>query len=134
MALSYFLRLRRVRPFPVQLRLAFLGVLLIGLLPAMHWLHYVSLVGLTARVTIGYCLMGRLLGLAWFNRTVPLTFALFCRQLLSPPSGGLLRWPLTPGVDVVESCSLQSRRQPGMASTIARSAVTSCSIDGDCAA
>lgn len=134
MALYYFLRLRRVRPFPVQLRLAFLGVLLIGLLPAMFWLYYVALVGMTVRVTVGYCLLSRLLGLAWFNRSEPLTFSLLRRQFLSPPSGGLLRWRRTPEVDVVESCSLQSRRLPGMACTIGRSAVNSCSIDGDCAA
>jgi hypothetical protein len=90
MIVCYLSRLRRLLPFPVQMRLAYFAWLLIGLLPAMHWMHYIALVGTSAMVTVGYCMMGRVLLLAWFNRTEPLTLSLVRRLFLSPPDGGLL--------------------------------------------
>jgi hypothetical protein len=111
MALYYLLRLRRLRPFPVQVRLAYLGWLLVGLLPAMHWMHYVALVGTTAMVTVGYCPLARVLSLLWFNRTEPLRLPLLQRVLLSPPGGGLFyRTPLPETARPACSCSLARGR------------------------
>jgi hypothetical protein len=88
---SYFIRLRRWKPFPIQIRLVFLGLLLVGLLPGMIWVHWVQVIGTTAMVTAGYCLLARLLLLAPFNRTEPLTWSLMDRVLFRDPcSGGLL--------------------------------------------
>jgi hypothetical protein len=112
MALYYRLRLRRWRAFPVQVRLAFVGWLLLGLLPAMHWMHYVALVGTTAMVAVGYCLLGRLLALLWFNRSEPLTLALIKRVLLSSPDGGLFyRRPMLERTRPTCSCSLEMEEQ-----------------------
>jgi hypothetical protein len=96
MTLYYLFRLRRLHPFPVQLRLAFFAWLLVGVLPGMQWMHYIALAGTTMRVTVGYCLLARLLSLAWFNRTEPLTIPFLRRQFFSPPSGALLRWRPAP--------------------------------------
>jgi hypothetical protein len=110
MTLYYWSRLRRLQPFPVQVRLAFFGWLLIGLFPALHWMHYIALVGMSARVTVGYCLMGRILGLAWGNRTEPLTLSLLRRAFLSPPDGGLFyRRPTLGTSPPICSCSLGRR-------------------------
>lgn len=107
MALYYLLRLRRLRPFPVQVRLAYLGWLLLGLLPGMHWMHYVALAGTTAMVTVGYCPLERVLSLLWFNRTEPWRLSLLQRVLLSPPGGGLFyRTPLLETAGPACSCSL----------------------------
>ena len=89
MAIYYFLRVRRLRPFPVQVRVAYFAWLLMGLLPAMAWMHYVALAGTTAMVTVGYCPLARTLSLLWFNRVEPFTLTLVRRVLLSPPDGGL---------------------------------------------
>jgi hypothetical protein len=106
MALYYLLRLRRVRPFPVQVRLAYLGWLLMGLLPAMHWMHYIALAGTTAMVTVGYCPLGRVLSLLWFNRTEHLSLSLLKRVLSSPPDGGLFYYrPMLETGRPICSCS-----------------------------
>ena len=85
---GYFIRLRRWKPFPIQIRLAFFGLLLVGLLPGMIWVHWVQVIGTTAMVTAGYCLLARLLRLAPFNRTEPLTRSLIGQVLLRDPCGG----------------------------------------------
>jgi hypothetical protein len=103
-AAHYLLRLRRWRPLPVQVRLAYLGWLLTGLLPGMQWMHYVALVGTTAMVTVGYCPLGRVLGLLGFNRPEPLGVRLVYRQLFSPPGGGLF---YRPAGGPTNSCSLR---------------------------
>ena len=49
MAGGYFLlRLGHVQPYPVQVRVAYLGLLLYGLLPGMNWIYWVPLFGTTA--------------------------------------------------------------------------------------
>ena len=73
MAAYYYLRLRRLNPFPVQIRLGYLILLLAGLLPALHWVYWVQLVGTTLMVTMGYCPMARMLMLLPWNRKEPLS-------------------------------------------------------------
>jgi hypothetical protein len=109
MTLYYFIRLRSLHPFPVQVRVAYLGWLLIGLLPNMHWMFYIAFVGLIARVLFGYCLLGRLLNLAGFNRNDPLTFSLIFRVFLSRPDGGLFQWRATQGTTPLHSCTLRRK-------------------------
>jgi hypothetical protein len=113
MAAYYFARVRRWRPLPVQVRLAYFGWLATGLLPGMQWMHYVALVGTTAMVTVGYCPLARLLGLLGFNRSEPLTVGLLRRQFLSAPHGGLFYRPAGAGADrPAASCSLRRGAAP----------------------
>jgi hypothetical protein len=72
--------------FPVQIRLAFLAMLLAGLWEPLRFLHWVQLAGTTTFVLSGYCLLARLLGLAPWNRTEPLSGALVRRALVGPPA------------------------------------------------
>jgi hypothetical protein len=105
---AYFIRLRRWKPFPIQIRLAFLGLLLVGLLPGMIWVHWVQVIGTTAMVTVGYCLLARLLRLAPFNRTEPLTWSLIGQVLLRDPRrGGLLSLSQVP-VPAGACCSMRN--------------------------
>jgi len=89
----FWVRIRRIQPYPVQVRIAYLGLLLTGLLPGMQWVHGVQFVGTAARALVGYCLLIRLLKLLPFNRHEPLT-ARFVWQILmrDPCVGGLLAW------------------------------------------
>jgi hypothetical protein len=107
MTLSYLACFRRLLPFPVQVRLTYLAWLLVGLLPAMRWMHYVALAGTTAMVLVGYCLLARMLNLAWFSRTGPLTLSLFQSVCLSPPDGGLFHWRPNLETAPLRSCSLR---------------------------
>lgn len=51
----------------------------------MIWVHWVQVIGTTAMVTAGYCLLARLLRLAPFNRTDPLTWSLIDQVRLRDP-------------------------------------------------
>jgi hypothetical protein len=75
----------------VQVRLAYLALLVLGLAPAARWFHWVQLAGTTSMVAVGYCPLARLLALAPWNRKEVLTAALVRRTFLSrPASGGIL--------------------------------------------
>jgi hypothetical protein len=107
-AAGYFLlRLRRLQPFPVQVRIAYLGLLAVGTLPWMQWIHWVQLAGTTAMVTVGYCPLMRMLHLAPFNRAEPLTGSLIWRIFFQEPcGGGLVCWPAPAQESAFASCSL----------------------------
>lgn len=87
---------RDVTSFPVQVRIAYLGLLVAGLWGPLQWIHWVQLVGTSARVLIGYCFLARTLSLAPWNRWQPLTLALVRKTYLSlqeaaPPCGAVFR-------------------------------------------
>jgi hypothetical protein len=82
--------------FPVQVRVAYLAMLIAGLWGPLQWIHWMQLAGTTARVLLGYCLLARMLSLAPWNRWQPLTFPLVRRTFLSlqaavPPCGEVFR-------------------------------------------
>jgi hypothetical protein len=107
MAVHYFLRVRSFKRFPVQIRLAFLLMLVAGLFPAMRWIHWVQLAGTTARITVGYCALARLLTLLPWNRDVPFTLTLVRQLALAAPSGGLVR--VVPADTKVDGCSVKAQ-------------------------
>lgn len=108
MAGYYFLRLCRFRPFPVQVRLAYLGWLLAGTLPGMQWMHWVALAGTTAMVGVGYCPLERMLIMLPFNRSEALTLPEAKRVVFEPPKGGLFyRGPPGCAESAIPSCSLR---------------------------
>jgi hypothetical protein len=81
---------------PVQVRVAYLALLVVGLWPSMQWTHVVQLLGTSARVLIGYCLLARILSLAPWNRRKPLSLSLVHRTLFSmqpevAPCGSVLQ-------------------------------------------
>ncbi len=83
---------RDVAAFPMQVRIAYMGMLIAGFWEPLQWIHWLQLAGTTARVLIGYCLLARTLSLAPWNRWQPLSFALIKRTFLSlqpgvPPCG-----------------------------------------------
>lgn len=115
----YLVRLGRVRPYPVQIRLAYLGMLVAGLVPAMAWLYWVQLIGTAARVAVGYCLTGRLLSLAPWNREGAWRPALVRQALFAPVNGGLIQWGSQDAAAGGASCSLR-----GPSCSIRRKAAT----------
>lgn len=86
--LHFILLERSLTAFPVQVRGGFLLMLLAGFWPPLRFLHWVQLIGTAAFLTVGYCLLARLLSLLPWNRTEPLTGALVARTLFSPPQRG----------------------------------------------
>lgn len=75
--------------FPAQVRIAYLGLLLIGLWGPFGVIHWVQLIGTTAMVLFGYCPLARCLSLLPFNRAEPLSLGLLRMTFFSPPSPNL---------------------------------------------
>ena len=82
--------------FPVQVRMTYVLLLSLGLWPPLHWIHLMLVIGTSARVLSGYCLLARVLSLTPWNRAEPLSAALVRRTFLSmqstiAPCGSLLQ-------------------------------------------
>lgn len=84
----FALKRRSALAFVVQVRTAYLALLIAGLLPALAWLHAAQLAGLTALLTYDYCPLARMLALAPWNRKVPLSWPLVRWVILAPPAPG----------------------------------------------
>ena len=87
-ALHFAVEDRSLVTFPVQVRLGFLALLLAGAWEPLRFVHWVQLVGTTAFVLTGYCLLARLLSLLPWNRTEPFTLSLAVRVLSQAPRLG----------------------------------------------
>lgn len=74
----------------MQVRVLYLAMLLVGMLPAMRWMHVVQCAGLVVRLVWDYCLAARLLTLLPWNRDVPLTRALAWWVFTAPPAPGAI--------------------------------------------
>jgi hypothetical protein len=74
--------------FPVQVRAAYLALLVAGLYPPLGFIHWVQLVGTWAMVLVGYCPLARALSLLPWNRSQPLSAALVRRTFVSAPVRG----------------------------------------------
>lgn len=77
---------RRLDALDVQVRIGYLGLLMLGSVDPLWPIHAVQFVGVNALLVTDYCLLARLLVLAPWNRMDPLTVPLVCRALLTPPA------------------------------------------------
>jgi len=87
-AAHFYARKERVGALPVQVRLAFLALLLAGLWAPLAPIHWLMLGGALARVAFNYCLLARTLALLPWNRSQPLSAQLVWRAYLTPPTQG----------------------------------------------
>ena len=85
--------------FPVQVRGAYLALLLLGLWPPLSVVHWVQFVGTWAMVLTGYCFLARCLSLLPWNRQARPSVQVVVRTFLSRPvKGSILRHaPAAPG-------------------------------------
>jgi len=81
---------RSLSAFPVQVRLAYLGLLGLGLWPPLAALHALQFVGVNAMLVADYCPLARLLVLMPWNRSVPFSSALLRWAVFSPPAPGAI--------------------------------------------
>ena len=73
--------------FLVQVRMAYLALLITGLWPPLFWIHVVQFVGTTVRVVLSYCFLARTMSLAPWNRSEPWSLDLLRRTYFSFPGG-----------------------------------------------
>ena len=84
----FLLRERRLSAFSIQVPALFLAVLAIGMWPPLGFIHWVQLVGAWVRVVFDYCVAARIVSLAPWNRSAPLSWRLVKRTFLTPPVTG----------------------------------------------
>jgi hypothetical protein len=71
--------------FSVQLRVAYLILLIAAYPPTMRWLYWLPIVGTFALVVFGYCLLARVLSLMPWNSGEAYTLQRFRRTFFSAP-------------------------------------------------
>lgn len=86
--LHFAIRERRLTAFTVQVRFAYLLLLLIALPAPLQWLYWVPLVGTWVRVLYGYCTMARTVSLLPWNCREAFSLGLLRRTYLSRPVRG----------------------------------------------
>ena len=77
-----------ITSFPMQVRIGFLGLLILGQVPYFGWVNWVQLAGINALLTTGYCPLARILSLMPWNRTRSFSWKLFTTAIFSPPVNG----------------------------------------------
>lgn len=86
--IHYYFRERSFKSFPVQVRVAYLLLLLMSLPEQLQFIFWVPLVGTWAQVIFGYCAMARFVSLFTWNRTEPLTSRLILKTIFARPVRG----------------------------------------------
>lgn len=84
-------RTRSLVSFPVQVRVVYLELLLLGLLEPLEFIHWMQLAGTAAMVLFGYCPLARAMSLLPWNRREPLTASMIWRTFAEPPRAGEVR-------------------------------------------
>ena len=86
--IHFIARERSMSAFPVQVRVAYLGLLFLAQAPYMLWIFWVQLIGTTAMVTFDYCFLARCLSLMPWNKTEGYSLDLIKRTFFSAPVEG----------------------------------------------
>ena len=101
-------KLRSLRAYPVQIRLAYALCLVAYFAPPLRGMYWVPLIGTTALLVYGYCLMARMLSLFPWNRSQPVTLELVRRTFLTPPIYGNVRHGLPARRSGLGNCESES--------------------------
>jgi len=103
---------RDLRALSVQLRAAYLLLLVICHLPGMHWLYWLPAVGTLALTVVGYCLIVRVLSLfPWYNREA-YTLSRLRRTFFSAPDLDRVIAARANGVGAGALCTIEAQIAP----------------------
>jgi hypothetical protein len=84
----YFARDRHIASFPVQVRIGYILLLVLGSWPPLEFIHWIQLFGTTALLAYDYCLLARILTLMPWNRSRPFSVELAWNTFLAEPVTG----------------------------------------------
>lgn len=87
-SVHYLRREGSVAAFPVQVRIAYLLLLLLAQWEPLRLANWIYLAGTTAAVVVDYCILARIMSLLPWNRCQPITYDLVMRTFLSRPVNG----------------------------------------------
>jgi hypothetical protein len=89
--LHFWIEDRSIRAFPVQVRLAYLALLVLGQWVPANGLYWFMFIGTTAMVLFRYCFLARTVSLLPWNRSEPLSLAMLQQTYFAPPRTGNVR-------------------------------------------
>lgn len=92
----FIMRERSISAFPIQVRFAYLLLLLIALPEKLQLIYWIPTIGTWAQVLFGYCTMARTVSLLPWNRKEAFSFALLKRTFFSAPTKGNILQGLPP--------------------------------------
>jgi hypothetical protein len=95
-SLHMYTRSPHLFSFPMQVRLGYLGLLILGQLPYNGWIHWVQLAGTTALISVNYCPLARLLSLMPWNRHQLLSWQFVRKAIYSMPVNGSIIQHVSP--------------------------------------
>jgi hypothetical protein len=92
----FIIRERSISAFPVQVRFAYLLLLLIALPEKLQLIYWIPTIGTWAQVLFGYCTMARTVSLLPWNRKDAFSVDLLKRTFFSVPVRGNILQGLPP--------------------------------------
>lgn len=84
----FYIRTPAINAFPVQVRLAYLGLLLVALYPPLYFLYFLIILGTSAMVLFDYCFLARFMSLMPWNHSQPFSWQLIRHTFFSKPVDG----------------------------------------------
>ncbi|QAB15822.1 hypothetical protein [Hydrogenovibrio thermophilus] len=84
----FYARTPDVKAFPVQVRLAYLALLLVALYPPLFFLYYLIILGTSAMVFFDYCFLARFMSLMPWNHSERFSWGLIRSTFFSKPVDG----------------------------------------------
>jgi hypothetical protein len=86
--IHFVIREKSITAFPVQVRVTYLGLLVLSQAPFMFWILWWQLIGTAAMVLFGYCFLARCMSLMPWNKTEDYSISLLKRTFFSAPVKG----------------------------------------------
>jgi len=86
--IHFIIREKSVTAFPVQVRIAYFGLLFLAQAPFMFWIFWWQLIGTSAMVLFEYCFLARCMSLMPWNKIEDYSVELFKRTFFSAPVKG----------------------------------------------
>jgi hypothetical protein len=86
--IHFVIREKSITAFQVQVRVTYLGLLVLSQAPFMFWILWWQLIGTAAMVLFGYCFLARCMSLMPWNKTEDYSISLLKRTFFSAPVKG----------------------------------------------
>lgn len=86
--LHFYKRTPQLSAFPVQVRLAYLALLLVALYPPLFFLYFLIILGTTSMVLFDYCFLARFMSLMPWNHSQRFSLRLLQETFFSKPING----------------------------------------------
>lgn len=92
----FYVRAANFSNFALQVRIAYLLLLLVALYPPLFFIFYLQIIGTTAMVLVNYCFLARMMSLMPWNKVEPYSRQLIFNTFFSKPVSGSVQKPNLP--------------------------------------